>query len=139
MQWKNFLNFVICKNVRFLGHNLRYGFFPEEITFLMNAILFPYLSVKYKNVLFKKCSWIISSVMDVSQLCLLNFGLCWLSAKLFVLSTSMSNIAAPMNKLTWMKKWTSVWFAWFACFKNSVILAHVLELCSYLSKSQYGC
>lgn len=42
----------MCKNVEFLGYNLRYGFFPEEIRFLMNAILFLYLSVKYKNVVF---------------------------------------------------------------------------------------
>jgi len=34
------------KYERLLRYNLRYGFCPKEITFLMNAIMFPYLSVK---------------------------------------------------------------------------------------------
>lgn len=38
---------------RLLGYNLRYGFFPKEITFLMNAILFPYLSIKLQECTFR--------------------------------------------------------------------------------------
>ena len=89
---------------RLLGYNLRCGFCPKEITFLMNAILLSYLSVKlrectsFRNVPeFLPIWWIYFNYAMI----LASTGV--LQSYLLLLSTSVSNPAAPINKLTWMK------------------------------------
>lgn len=88
MQWKNFSQFCgVQKLEKLLGYNWRYGFCPKEITFLMNAILFPYLSVKLRQC---------TSFRNIPELLLIwwmyfnyaDFRCYWHSAKLFVTSVN---------------------------------------------------